>query len=56
MRRVEEDDEWSLMCPSQCPGLSECWGEEFDQLYARYERVGGWVMTCVCLCVNIKSS
>lgn len=39
MRRVEEDGEWSLMCPSQCPGLSECWGEEFEELYERCERV-----------------
>jgi len=31
---------WSLMCPKRCPGLSDCYGEEFDELYARYEREG----------------
>lgn len=41
MRRVEEDGEWSLMCPAQCPGLDECWGEEFEELYTRYENVRG---------------
>lgn len=33
MRRVEKDEEWSLMCPNECPGLQDCWGEEFDKLY-----------------------
>ena len=41
MERVEQDGEWSLMCPAQCPGLSECWGEEFEELYTRYEKVRG---------------
>ena len=40
MRRVEEDGDWSLMCPAECPGLADCWGEEFDTLYASYERRG----------------
>lgn len=42
MERVEQDGEWCLMCPSQCPGLSECWGKEFEELYTRYERVRGY--------------
>lgn len=29
--------DWSLMCPSNSPGLDECWGEEFEKLYTRYE-------------------
>lgn len=37
MRRVEENGQWSLMCPHQCPGLSDCWGEEFEKLYSKYE-------------------
>ncbi|GJQ64909.1 hypothetical protein Trydic_g7078 [Trypoxylus dichotomus] len=37
MRRVEANGTWSLMCPHQCPGLSDCWGEEFEQLYEKYE-------------------
>lgn len=39
MERVEQNGEWSLMCPAQCPGLSECWGKEFEELYTRYEKV-----------------
>lgn len=39
MKRVEEDAEWSLMCPSQCPGLDDVWGEDFEALYTRYEKV-----------------
>merc|ERR1712038_343888 len=37
MKRVEENGVWSLMCPHQCPGLSDCWGDEFEKLYKRYE-------------------
>jgi ribonucleoside-diphosphate reductase alpha subunit len=37
MKRVEEDGMWSLMCPNECPGLSDCWGEAFETLYAKYE-------------------
>lgn len=40
MRRVQEDTEWSLMCPHECPGLHDSWGEEFEQLYERYEKEG----------------
>ena len=40
MKRVEEDGMWSLMCPHICPGLSDCWGEKFEELYTRYEREG----------------
>lgn len=37
MKRVKEDGTWSLMCPHQSPGLSDCWGEEFEKLYEKYE-------------------
>uniref|UniRef100_A0A3B1IRR3 Ribonucleoside-diphosphate reductase n=1 Tax=Astyanax mexicanus TaxID=7994 RepID=A0A3B1IRR3_ASTMX len=40
MKRVETNAEWSLMCPNDCPGLDECWGEEFEKLYTRYEQEG----------------
>lgn len=40
MKRVEADGEWSLFCPSEAPGLSECWGMEFEALYKRYESEG----------------
>lgn len=40
MQRVEEGGDWSLMCPHECPGLSDCWGEEFEALYLKYEKEG----------------
>lgn len=36
MKKVESDEYWYLMCPNKCPGLSECYGDEFDTLYNRY--------------------
>ena len=36
MRRVEKDEMWSLMCPNESPGLQDCWGEKFEELYVRY--------------------
>ncbi|THD69443.1 ribonucleoside-diphosphate reductase subunit alpha [Robertkochia marina] len=40
MKRVEEDGSWTLMCPNECPGLSEAYGEAFDTLYKTYEAEG----------------
>lgn len=40
MKRVEEDAEWTLMCPDECPGLSDVWGDEFEELYTSYEKAG----------------
>ena len=40
MKRVEEDGVWSLMCPHECPGLAECHGEKFKELYEKYESEG----------------
>jgi ribonucleotide reductase alpha subunit len=40
MRRVEANAEWALMCPDECPGLSDVYGEEFEQLYTKYEAEG----------------
>jgi len=40
MKRVEANETWSLFCPNEAPGLYDCWGEEFDRLYLRYEREG----------------
>ena len=40
MKRVEADEEWTLMCPNECPGLSDCYGEEFEKLYLKYEQEG----------------
>jgi len=38
MQRVEQDGMWSLFSPDTCPGLADCWGEEFNELYCSYER------------------
>lgn len=40
MSRVESDGEWTLMCPHECPGLSDVHGIEFNDLYMKYERQG----------------
>ena len=40
MKRVEANGEWSLFCPNEAPGLSECWGVEFENLYTKYEAEG----------------
>ena len=40
MKRVKENGEWTLMCPHECPGLSETHSAEFEALYTRYEREG----------------
>ncbi|RZJ51291.1 MAG: ribonucleoside-diphosphate reductase subunit alpha [Flavobacterium sp.] len=40
MKRVQEDSTWTLMCPNECPGLSEVHSEEFDALYLGYEAAG----------------
>ena len=40
MQRVKDNGTWTLMCPNECPGLSDCWGEEFEKLYTKYESEG----------------
>ncbi|MCF1752717.1 ribonucleoside-diphosphate reductase subunit alpha [Mariniradius sediminis] len=40
MKRVEQNDEWSLFCPNEAPGLADCHGEEFERLYEKYEKEG----------------
>lgn len=40
MKRVEEDGEWTLMCPNECPGLSDTHSAAFEELYTRYEKEG----------------
>jgi len=40
MKRVEANGDWSLMCPNQCPGLPECYGAAFEELYLKYEKAG----------------
>ena len=40
MKRVEANGEWSLFCPNEAPGLSDCWGPAFETLYTKYEGEG----------------
>ena len=40
MERVESDGLWSLMCPAECPGLADVWGDKFRTLYESYEAAG----------------
>jgi len=37
MKRVQEDGDWTLMCPNECPGLYDNHSEEFEKLYLKYE-------------------
>ena len=40
MERVEANEDWSLFCPHEAPGLADCFGAEFVELYTRYEKEG----------------
>ena len=40
MKRVEENGDWTLMCPHECPGLSDTHGKNFEKLYTKYESEG----------------
>ncbi|XP_055376668.1 ribonucleoside-diphosphate reductase large subunit isoform X3 [Condylostylus longicornis] len=40
MERLEKNGDWSLMCPHKCPGLFDVWGDEFKNLYEKYESEG----------------
>jgi ribonucleoside-diphosphate reductase alpha chain len=40
MKRVEANEEWSLFCPHEAPGLADCFGAEFEALYEKYEKEG----------------
>lgn len=40
MKRVEEDGMWSLFCPHEAPGLADCYGKKFEELYMSYEEKG----------------
>ncbi|WP_298116548.1 ribonucleoside-diphosphate reductase subunit alpha [Flavobacterium sp.] len=40
MKRVEADSTWTLMCPNECPGLDDVYGDEFEALYTSYEAQG----------------
>ncbi|KZV63913.1 hypothetical protein PENSPDRAFT_192378 [Peniophora sp. CONT] len=40
MKRVEQNGNWTLFSPDEAPGLSDCYGDEFEELYEKYEREG----------------
>jgi ribonucleoside-diphosphate reductase alpha chain len=40
MQRVKENGDWTLMCPHECPGLSETHSAAFEALYTKYEKEG----------------
>lgn len=40
MERIGKNEDWTLMCPDKCPGLSDVYGEEFKVLYEKYEAEG----------------
>ncbi len=40
MKRVKENGDWTLMCPHECPGLSDTHSAEFEKLYTDYEKAG----------------
>ena len=40
MKRVSNQGVWSLMCPNECPGLTDLHSEEFEKLYEKYENEG----------------
>ena len=40
MERVKDNAKWSLFCPHECPGLSDVFGDNFNELYLKYENEG----------------
>ncbi len=40
MERVKDNGKWSLFCPNESPGLADCYGEDFNALYTKYEESG----------------
>jgi ribonucleoside-diphosphate reductase alpha subunit len=40
MERVKNNAKWSLLCPNECPGLSDVYGDKFNELYIKYETEG----------------
>lgn len=39
-QRVEAEGTWSLFCPNEAPGLADVWGDDFSELYEKYESQG----------------
>ena len=47
MKRVKAGEMWSLMCPSECPGLCDVFGDEFEELYTKYENDDNYKKTTI---------
>jgi len=45
MQRVKDNEDWTLFDPNTAPGLSDCWGQEFEKLYCSYEKDGRGIKT-----------
>ena len=45
MEKVKEGEDWYLFCPDECPGLADCYGEDFNQLYNKYVTEGKYMKT-----------
>jgi ribonucleoside-diphosphate reductase alpha chain len=43
MERVKTEGKWSLMCPDKCKGLSDVYGDDFENLYEKYESEGKYI-------------
>ena len=42
MKCVQNDEDWYLFCPNECPGLSDCYGEDFNNLFNKYVSMEKW--------------
>ena len=40
MEKVKKNEDWNLFCPHICPGLADCYGDEFNKLYEKYSNSG----------------
>ncbi len=40
MKRVQDDADWTLMCPNECPGMADMHSEAFEEKYLKYEAEG----------------
>ena len=40
MERIKNDGKWTLFCPDECPGLADVYGDQFAELYMKYESSG----------------
>jgi ribonucleotide reductase alpha subunit len=45
MKRVMKNGDWTLFCPDTCKGLTSSWGDDFEELYAKYESEGKGIKT-----------